>query len=58
MRLELENIIAYVFSMKDQLDDIGVTSSDEKEMLRNTLMTFSHKINLELCLEAVSQEEK
>ena len=58
MRLELENIIAYVFSMKDQLDDIGVTSSDEKEMLRNTLLTFSHKIYLDLCLEAVSQAEK
>lgn len=58
MRLELANIIEYVFGLKDDLDEIGVTSSDEKEMLRYALMTFAHKIYLELCLEAVSQEEK
>jgi len=57
MRLELENIIYYVFGLKDNLDDIGVTHTDEKEMLRNTITTFAHKIYLELCLEAVSQEE-
>lgn len=57
MRLELENIIYYVFGLKATLDDIGVTHTDEKEMLRNTITTFAHKIYLELCLEAVSQEE-
>ena len=58
MRLELANIIEYVFGLKDELDEVGVTSSDEKEMLRYALTTFAHKIYLELCLEAVSQEEK
>ena len=54
MRLELDNIIHYVFGMKDQLDSIGVTCTDEKDLLRYTLVTFAHKIYLELCLEAVS----
>ena len=57
MRLELENILDYVFGLKESLDDIGVTISDEKEMLRNTLMAFAHKIYLELCIEAASKEE-
>ena len=58
MRLELENIIDYVFGIKEELDNVGVTCTDEKELLRYTLVAFAHKIYLELCLEAVSQEEK
>lgn len=58
LRLELENVIAYVFGFKNEIDNIGITSSDEKEMLRNTITTFAHKIYLELCLEAISQEEE
>ena len=44
---ELENILAYVFGLKGSPDDVGVTHTDEKMMLRSTIIAFSHKIYLE-----------
>ena len=44
---ELENILAFVFGLKSSPDDIGVTRTDEKMMLRSTIIAFSHKIYLE-----------
>ena len=44
---ELENILAFVFGLKGSPDDVGVTHTDEKMMLRSTIIAFSHKIYLE-----------
>ena len=44
---ELENILAFVFGLKSSPDDVGVTRTDEKMMLRSTISAFSHKIYLE-----------
>ena len=44
---ELENILAFVFGLKSSPDDVVVTRTDEKMMLRSTLIAFSHKIYLE-----------
>ena len=44
---ELENILAFVFGLKSSPDDVGVTRTDEKMMLRSTIIAFSHKIYLE-----------
>lgn len=44
---ELENILACVFGMKDSPDAIGTTHTDEKMMLRSTIIAFCHKIYLE-----------
>ena len=57
LRIELQNILDYVFGLKEEIEMIGVTQSDEKEMLRNTIITFSHKIYLELCLEVIKEEQ-
>ena len=57
LRLELENILEYVFGLKGNMDTFGITESDEKEMLRNTIITFSHKIYLELCFKVVKGEQ-
>lgn len=57
-RMELDNVIAYVFGLKDEIDQVGVTSSDEKEMLRYTITTFAHKIYLELYLQAIFESEQ
>ena len=54
---EFENLLPYVFGLKDSIDNVGVDSSDEKIMLRNTIITIAHKIYLDKCFEALAQEE-
>ena len=54
--LEMENILAYVFGLKEQADPIGVESSDEKTMLRNCIIAISHKLYLEKFIHAVAAE--
>lgn len=57
LRMELENVLHYVFGLKSELDYIGHTVTDEKMMLRHTIMSIAHKIHLELCFEAIKKEE-
>ena len=57
LREEFENVIEYVFSMKEQLDVVGYTNTKEKDMLRNTIIAMVHKIYLELCFEIVRKQE-
>lgn len=54
--LELENMLAYVFGLKDRVDAVGVESSDEKTMLRNCIIAICHKIYLEKYIHAVAAE--
>lgn len=56
LRLELDNLIPYVLGLKDQFDEIGYTDTDEKMMLKTTIMTFAHRIYLELCFEGIREE--
>lgn len=56
--MEFENVLQYVFGIKQGIDTIGEDSSDEKVMLRNTIITIAHKIYLEKCFAAISAEEK
>lgn len=55
---EFENLLPFVFGMKDTIDSVGVDSSDEKIMLRNTIITIVHKIYLDKCFEALAQEQE
>lgn len=57
--MELENVLDYVFSVKDTLDHVGVeTDSGEKVMLRNTIITVGHKVYLtKLCAALRAEEE-
>lgn len=54
---EFENLLPFVFGIKDSIDNVGVDSSDEKLMLRNTIITIAHKIYLDKCFDALAQEE-
>ena len=49
---EFINILYFVFGLKETLDEIGVDNTDEKTMLRNTIITVAHKIHLDKCFEA------
>lgn len=46
---ELENVLQYVFELKETLDTVGEDNTDEKMLLRNTIITAAHKIYLDKC---------
>jgi len=54
---EFENVLQHVFGFKDKLDAVGVESSNEKIMLRNTIIAVAHKIYLDSCFALISMEE-
>lgn len=43
---ELENMLEYVFGFKEEPVDVGIDDTDEKLMLRNTIITVAHKVYL------------
>lgn len=53
---EFENILQYVFGLKEDIETVGVDSTDEKFMLRATIITIAHKIYLEKCFAAMAEE--
>ena len=55
--MELENVLGYRFGLKDTIEDIGETSSIEKEMLRSAITAVSHTIFLNACLSRLVNEE-
>ena len=55
---ELENVAFYVFGLKDTLDNVGEDHSDEKMLLRDTIITVAHKAYLNHCFCRLHQEEK
>lgn len=55
---EFENVLQYVFGAKETLDTVGIDSTDEKFMLRATIITVAHKLYLEKCFEALASERK
>lgn len=53
---EFENMLQYVFGLKENVDNVGVDSTDEKFMLRGTIVTVAHKIYLDKCFEVLAKE--
>ena len=56
--MELENVLGYRFGLKDTIEDIGETSSIEKEMLRSAITAVSHTIFLNACLNQLARDEE
>lgn len=54
---ELENVLFYVFGLKEELEYIGTHDSDEKTILRNTIIAVAHKTYLNKCLSVISAHE-
>lgn len=55
---ELENVMFYVFGLKEKLDTIGSPNhTEEKTILRNTVIAVAHKAYLNKCLAAISSRE-
>lgn len=55
---ELENMLQFVFGLKTELDTVGVEASEEKVMLRNSIITVAHKVYLNALLAALRAEQE
>ena len=55
--MEMENILNHRFGISETVEDIGVTSSVEKEMLRSSVIAVSHLIYINACLNWLSALE-
>lgn len=55
---ELENVLFYSFGLRDNIEDIGVTESNEKTMLRSVIIAVSHIIHVNYYLKAINEEHK
>lgn len=55
---ELENLISFVFGIRNTLEDIEIGSSDEKRMLRNIIITVAHKIYLGKYFNLIQEKNK
>ena len=44
---ELENVLLHVFGKKEKLEVVGQSVSDEKVMLRNTIIAAAHRVYLD-----------
>lgn len=54
---ELENVLFHVFGLKDQLEDIGITTSDEKALFREVIIAASNSIHLTCCFNLLQQDK-
>ncbi len=45
-RLELRNVLEYVFEQKREMDIVGEENSKEKAILRNAIIAVAHKVYL------------
>lgn len=48
---EFENVIGYVFGLKDEMEMIGRNNNEVKVMLRNLIITVAHKAYLDMCFK-------
>ena len=55
---EFENVLYHVFEIKDDIEDVGVTQSDEKILFREVIIAATNSIHLTNCLRALQEEEK
>lgn len=55
---EMQNVLFYVFGLKDTLDTVGVDNSQEKDMLRTTIIAVAHKVYLDKYCAALHAAEE
>ena len=55
---ELENILHFRFGLKNTIDEVGVTSSLEKEMLRSAVTAVSHIVYLNRCFLVLEEQKQ
>ena len=56
-RMELENVLFFIFGLKDTLDTVGNDRTDTKNMLRTVIITAAHKAYLDKYFAALHGEK-
>lgn len=46
---EMENALFYIFGISETMEDLGVTQSDEKSLLKNMVFSAAHVIYMNAC---------
>ena len=54
--MELENMLYFIFGLTDTVEDVGVTQTHEKNMLRSLIVAAAQIIYLDRCLAAPEAE--
>ena len=54
---EFMNVLHFVFGVKETLEDVGVDNTEEKTMLRNTIITVALKAYLDMCFAVIHEEQ-
>ncbi len=54
---EFENVVGYVFGLKDEMETIGKNNHEVKVMLRNLIITVAHKAYLDVCFKYYRNKE-
>ena len=55
---ELENMLRFIFGLKDSVDEVGVTTSEAKDMLRSVIIAVAHVIYLNSRFDAMAAAQK
>ena len=55
---EFENVLDYVFGIKENLDTVGFDNNDTKTMLRNTIIAIAYKVYLDKYFAAFHSVEE
>ncbi len=55
---EFENVLFHVFGLKNQIDDIGRTKSDEKALFREVIIAASNSIHLTSCFDSMQNDKE
>lgn len=55
--MELENMLFFMFEVKDTVEEIGSTSSTEKQMLRSAIIALCNIIYLNACFKQLSDPD-
>ena len=54
---ELENMLFFIYGVSDTVEEIGVTNTDLKAMLRGVIISVSHMIHLSMRFQAIEIED-
>lgn len=54
--MEFENVLQYVFGVKEKMEEIGTEASSAKILLRNTIITVVRKIYLDYSFRNLNRE--
>lgn len=55
---ELENMLLHIFGVRDEVEQIGVTNTGLKTMLRGVIIAVSHMIHLSFCFNIIESERE